>query len=100
MYEEFVTTQNVRQFLARNSDKPLDTYYYKEGELVSISAVLDSFAFNASMRDVLPVYKEGDFFRAARIADVKQLPDSVFVNHILLQNDTEEARKKIGRAHV
>jgi len=93
VYEEFVTTQNVRQFLARNSDKPLDTYYYKEGELVSISAVLDSFAFNASMRDVLPVYKEGDFFRAARIADVKQLPDSVFVNHILLQNDTEEARK-------
>jgi len=93
VYEEFVKTENLRQFLARNSDKPLDTYYYKEGELGSISPVLDSFAINASRRDVLPVYKEDNFFRAARIADIKQLPDSVFVNHILLQNDTKEARK-------
>ncbi len=93
VYEEFVSTDNLRQFLARNSDKPLDAFYYKKGELASISSALDSFAFNASMRDVLPVYKEDHFFRAARISDIKQLPDSVYVNHILLQNDTREARK-------
>lgn len=86
VYPEFVTTQNLRQFLARNSDKPLDTYYYKKDELISISAKLDSFAFRATTRDVLPVYQEGDVFRAARIVDTKQLPDSVFVHHILLQD--------------
>ena len=85
VYEEFATSDNLRQFLARNSDKALDTYYYKKGELSSVSPKLDSFAFKATMRDVLPVYKEDNFFRAARIADIKQLPDSVYVHHILLQ---------------
>ncbi|HHV03906.1 MAG: peptidylprolyl isomerase [Bacteroidales bacterium] len=93
VYDEFVSAGNLRQFLARNSDKPYDTRYYKEGELTSISAALDSFAFKATMRDVLPVYKDGNFFRAARIADIKQLPDSVFVHHILLQNTAGESKK-------
>ena len=93
VYGDFANTQNVRQFLARNSDKPLDTYYYKKGELVSISAALDSFAFAATSRDVLPVYKDGNFFRAARIADIKQLPDSVYVHHILLQQAAGEASR-------
>lgn len=59
VYDEFVSTNNLRQFLARNSDKPFDTYYYKQGELTSVSAALDSFAFKATRRDVLPVYKTG-----------------------------------------
>ncbi|MDD4919544.1 MAG: SurA N-terminal domain-containing protein [Bacteroidales bacterium] len=94
IYDEFVASDNLRQFLARNSDKPLDTYYYKKGELSSVSAALDSFAFSATTRDVLPTYKENDFFRAARIADIKQLPDSVFVHHILLQRSNKEEATK------
>lgn len=93
VYDEFVSTNNLRQFLARNSDKPFDTYYYKQGELTSVSAALDSFAFKATRRDVLPVYKDGDFFRAARIVDIKQLPDSVFVHHILLQGTAAESKR-------
>ena len=92
IYPEFVTAQNLRQFLARNSDKPLDTYYYKKDELLSVSARLDSFAFRATTRDVLPVYLENDVYRAARIADTKQLPDSVFVQHILIQDAPDKAR--------
>ncbi|NLA15000.1 MAG: hypothetical protein GX877_00480 [Bacteroidales bacterium] len=90
-YPEFTTTQNVRQFLARNSDKPLDAHYYKKDELLSISAKLDSFAFNATSRDVLPIYQEGDVFRAARIVNSKRLPDSVFVHHILIQDMPDRA---------
>lgn len=92
IYPEFVTAQNLRQFLARNSDKPLDTYYYKKDELLSVSARLDSFAFRATTRDVLPMYLENDVYRAARIADTKQLPDSVFVQHILIQDAPDKAR--------
>ena len=96
VYDEFVTSDNLRLFLARNSDKPLDTYYYKKGELSSVSAALDSFAFSATRRSVLPPYKENDFFRAARIADIKQLPDSVFVHHILLQRSNKEEAAKVA----
>ncbi len=93
LMDEFTTTTNLRLFLARNSDKPLDTYYYKAGELVSKSAVLDSFAFKARYSDVLPVYKEGDVFRSARVNSVRQMPDSVFVQHILFANNDKQAAK-------
>lgn len=87
---EFRTATNLRNFLARNSDKSLSEYYYKKGELLSESAKLDSFAFAASKNDVLEPYEEGDVFRAARINSIKNLPDSVYVQHILLQSTREE----------
>ena len=91
-YPEFVAAENLRHFLARNSDKPLDMHYYKKDELLSVSPTLDSFAFRATTRDVLPVYLENDVFRAARIADIKQLPDSVFVHHILIQDTPDRSQ--------
>ena len=95
-FEEFKGTANLKSFLARNSDKKLDTRFYKEGELSSISPVLDSFAFKATLADVLPVYREGDLFRAARVNQIKQLPDSVFVQHILLQNQDKAAAESLA----
>ncbi len=86
VYEEFATTTNLRTFLARNSEKQLSDYMFKEGELSALSPVLDSFAFNAPVTAVLPVFQEGNTFRAARINAIKSLPDSVFVEHILLDN--------------
>ncbi|OFZ06923.1 MAG: hypothetical protein A2322_08900, partial [Bacteroidetes bacterium RIFOXYB2_FULL_39_7] len=94
LMEEFSTSDNLRLFLARNSDKPLDTYYYKAGELASKSPVLDSFAFKAKYSDVLPVFKEGNTFKSARINSIKQMPDSVFVQHILLPNQDKATAKK------
>lgn len=94
LIDEFSTTSNLRGFLMKNSDKPLDTYFYKKGELASKSAALDSFAFSAKLGDVLQPYKEGDVFRAARINSIKQMPDSVFVQHILLPNSDKAAAKK------
>jgi len=84
VYNEFTTTGNLKSFLAKNSEKQLNPYYFKKGELASISPVLDSFAFGASPAVVLPVFQEGNTFRAARISSVKNIPDSVFVEHILL----------------
>lgn len=94
LMEEFSTSDNLRLFLARNSDKPLDTYYYKAGELASKSPVLDSFAFKAKYTDVLPAFKDGNIFKAARISSIKQMPDSVFVQHILLPNQDKALAKK------
>jgi len=94
LVEEFSTTTNLRGFLVRNSDKPLDLNYYKAGELAAKSPVLDSFAFKAKIGEVLAPYKEGDIFRSARVISAKQLPDSVFVNHILLPNQDKAAAKR------
>ncbi|PKO97470.1 MAG: hypothetical protein CVU12_00360 [Bacteroidetes bacterium HGW-Bacteroidetes-7] len=94
LMEEFSTSDNLRLFLARNSDKPLDTYYYKAGELASKSPVLDSFAFKAKYTDILPAFKDGNTFKAARISSIKQIPDSVFVQHILLPNQDKALAKK------
>ncbi|EKD31264.1 MAG: hypothetical protein ACD_77C00353G0003 [uncultured bacterium] len=83
-YDEFATTTNLKSFLAKNSEKQLNPYYFKKGELSSISPVLDDFAFGSSPAAILPVFQEGNIFRAARINSVKNIPDSVFVQHILL----------------
>lgn len=84
IYEEFAATTNLKSFLAKNSEKQLNPYFFKKGELSSISPILDSFAFGSSPAAVLPVFQEGNIFRAARINSVKNIPDSVFVQHILL----------------
>ena len=84
VYEEFAATTNLKSFLAKNSEKQLNPYLFKKGELSSISPILDSFAFGSSPAAALPVFQEGNTFRAARINSVKNIPDSVFVQHILL----------------
>lgn len=87
---EFIAATNLKSFLVKNSDKALDAKYYKAGELKQFSEVLDSFAFNAKSTDVLPVYLDGSTYRSARVADVKLLPDSVFVQHILLRGNSQD----------
>ncbi len=83
-YEEFATTDNVRNFLLRNSDRSYSEYWYKEGELSTISSELNDYIFNQKT-PVTPIVTRGNSFYAAREMDSKMLPDSVFVKHILLQ---------------
>ncbi len=90
VYDEFRTAPNIKNFLARNSDKPYNPYFYKIGELNNISPVLEDFAKDAKVGDVLNPFKQDNSFLAARIMDIKQMPDSVFVKHILLQGDNEK----------
>ena len=89
VYEEFGTTENMRNFLLKNSDRPLESYWYKEGELSSINSDLDAFVFSGQ-EGTSPVYTSGNTFYAARVMDSKMLPDSAFVKHILLSGDDAE----------
>ncbi len=82
LYAEFKEAQNLKSFLALNSDMPLANYYYKKGELSSLKEI-DEFAFGKNPT-VLPVFFKENTFYAARVNDVKTMPDSVFVRHILL----------------
>ena len=84
-YDEFSTTDNMRAFLLKNSDRALDNYWYKAGELRTINAELDEQIFGGA--SVTQIISEGNTFYAARVMDNKMLPDSAFVKHILLQDE-------------
>ena len=85
LYEEFSTTDAMKSFLAKNSEKSLDEYWYKDGELNTINSELNDYVFsNAS--GTSPIFKDNNnVFYAARIMVAAQVPDSVKVRHILLR---------------
>ena len=83
LYEEFSTTSNMKSFLSKNSESPLSGYWYKEGELNTLSSELNEQIFGG--REVSQVVKSGNEFYAARTLETKNIPDSVYVKHILLE---------------
>ena len=93
-YEEFEKTEvdGLRVFVSRNSDKPFDEFYYKQGELLP---ALDSFAFSKEPI-ILPVFKEENTFYAARVVSEKMLPDSVHVRYMAIQGPNEEQTTKLA----
>ena len=86
VYEEFAATDNVKNFLMRNSERSFSTYFYKNGELKSISKDIDDFVFGGKS-GVSPIVKNGESYYAARVVKTRNVPDSVFVRHILIQGD-------------
>ena len=91
VYPEFTTTDNMKSFLARNSNTQFNPYYFKEGELAIIAQEIEDFAKNAKVGDLLPPFQNGNDYMAAKLLDIKNMPDSVFVKHILLQGDNDQA---------
>lgn len=90
VYEEFATTTNVKNFLMRNSDRQLSNYYYKAGELNTMNREINDFVFGDA-KGVSPVIKSGNEYYAVKVVDTKAIPDSVYVRHILIQNDDKLA---------
>lgn len=83
--EELRTTSNVKQFATLNSQQPFDSRYYKAGEL---TGELGTFAFAATTDAIYGPVLEGDQYTLARVSDVKVLPDSVSISHIVVNNKT------------
>ena len=88
VYEEFATTDNMKNFLMRNSDRALSNYYYKKGELNTISSDINDFVFNEGKGTSKVFAKDNSFF-AVRVLETRMVPDSVYVRHILLQGEQE-----------
>ena len=80
VYDEFATTENMRNFLLANSDRTIDNHWYKAGELNSIAKVVNDYAFgeNASVSEVL---SNGNTFYAVRVMESAMIPDSVYVKY-------------------
>ena len=89
VYDEFTTTDNMKSFLLKNSDRAWSDYWYKDGELSTVNTDLNAFAFNADRNapKVSGIIQEGNTFYAGRIMDTAMVPDSAYVKHILLQGN-------------
>jgi peptidyl-prolyl cis-trans isomerase D len=84
LYDEFSTADNVRSFLQRNSDRQWSDSWYKGGDLRTVNQDIDTFVAENNS-GVSPIYKSGETFYAARIMETANVPDSVYVRHIMLQ---------------
>ncbi len=84
-FDEFATTDNMRAFLLKNSERGLDNYWYKAGELATVSAELDEQIFGGNK--LTQIITDGNSFFAGREMASKMMPDSAFVKHILLQGE-------------
>jgi len=88
VHDEFATTDNMKSFLLKNSDRSLSNYFWSAGELASVNSELSAFVDANGEGAVSPIYKDGNYFYAAKVLETKNLPDSVYVKHLLLtQND-------------
>lgn len=97
VYDEFATTENMKNFLLKNSDRQLSDYYYKRGELNTISSEINDFVFNDG-KGASKVFTKDNTFYVARVMDTKMIPDSVYVRHILLQGEQESLADSLVKA--
>ncbi len=83
LYDEFTTADNVRAFLQRNSDRQWSDQWYKDGDLRTVNRDIDTWV-SENKTGVSPVVQDGATFYAARIMENANVPDSVYVRHIML----------------
>ena len=81
VYDEFKAATNMKSFLLANSDRQLDYHWDKEGELSTISTVVNDYAFskNASVSEVLA---DGNTFYAVRVMETANVPEQVYVKFV------------------
>lgn len=86
---EFLASSNVKNFLTKNSDRPYDNHWYKQGELNKISPDIEKFVWqgNSAMSDMIV---SGNTFYVAKVIGTQSMPDSVYVKHILVRADNAE----------
>ena len=92
-YDEFAAAdaKAMKSFLMKNSDRQLNAYWYKEGELNTVNKEVNDFVFGGG-KGTSPVIRSGNTFYAVRVMDSAPVADSAYVKHILLQG--ADARHK------
>ena len=84
LYDEFAATDNVKNFITKNSDRKYTGYWYKKGELQTVNQEVEDFVWSGD-GNVSKVIEDKGKFYVARVVETSPVPDSVYVRHILLQ---------------
>ncbi len=80
VYDEFASAENMKAFLMANSDRQYDAHWYKAGELNVVSKDVNDFAFGKN-NGVSEVFQNGNVFRAVKVVESANVPDSVYVKY-------------------
>ena len=86
VYDEFVAAENMKSFLLANSDRQFDNHWYKEGELNSVSKVVNDFVFGNNPA-VSGVLSDGNTFYAVRVLETANVPEQVYVKYGPVDSD-------------
>ena len=81
VYDEFASTDNMKAFLMANSDRQYDAHWYAAGELNTLSTSINDFVFGKN-NSVSEVFQNGNTFRAVRVIESANVPDSVYVKYV------------------
>ncbi len=82
--EDFKAVENNEQFVNLNSDLKFNGRYFAQSELSDSIQDL----YNAEIGTVYGPYRDGESFKLSKVADVKNIPDSVRARHILIRPTT------------
>ena len=88
LYEDFVSTDNVRAFLQRNSDTQWSDQWYKAGDLRSVNADLDTFV-SENNEGTSPVISANNTLYAGRIMATATMPETVTIRHMMFQSNED-----------
>ncbi|MCC6385325.1 MAG: SurA N-terminal domain-containing protein [Bacteroidia bacterium] len=81
LIDAFRNAVNDSAFVAEHSDLKPTTIFNIKGTL---APRLDSVMFDAPLGTVIGPYEEGGYFKAAKLSEIRNAPDSVKVSHILV----------------
>ena len=89
LYEEFATTDNVKNFLTKHSDRPYSEYWYKAGELATVSRPVSEFVDEAKAGEVSQMIADGNTFYGVRVLAVAPRPENITIRVAGAQNESE-----------
>ena len=92
VYDDFATTDNVKNFLSLNSDRKFDETWYKDGDLNTVSSKVNDFVFN-SKNTVSEVIEDNDALYVVRVLGSKK-EDGVTVKQVAILEKTPFASEK------
>ena len=87
-YEEFATTDNVKSFLTKNSDRSYSDTWYKAGELATVSKTVSDFVDGAKAGEVSQILSEGNTFYGVRVLAVAPQSENISIRATSAQGET------------
>ena len=91
LYEQFAEADNLKNFIALNSDRRWDDTFYSREDIARRTPAFADYAFGSSAA-VSPIDSTFSAFSAVRVAERKNIPDSVsFLYALFPSNDRAKA---------
>ena len=86
LYAQFAETDNLKNFIALNSDRRWDDTFYSKEEIARRTPAFADYAFGSGPA-ISPIDSTSAAFSAVRVAERKTMPDSVSITYALFPTD-------------